>query len=100
MRTRKLRPWLLVPLVAIASLAGCSPASPKRPNIAVIVLDTVRFDLLSAYGHDRPTTPFLDHFATTATRFTRAYSVSSWTLPAHASLAITIATWPQTDPTL
>ncbi|MCE9592939.1 MAG: sulfatase [Planctomycetes bacterium] len=69
-------------------LGACDEAEAHElpPNVVVIVLDTARPDYLSAYGHPRPTTPFLDEFARTATRFDRAYSVSNWTLPAHASL--------------
>jgi arylsulfatase A-like enzyme len=52
----------------------------------MIVLDTARPDLLSAYGHGQPTSPFLERFAAGSRRFDRAYSSSSWTLPAHASL--------------
>ncbi len=73
-------------LLAFSLLAGCGGGERKRPNIVVLVLDTVRLDYLSAYGYDRPTTPFLEDFATQGTRFERAYSTSSWTLPSHGSL--------------
>lgn len=79
----------LVALAAIAlfPFAGCTVEQPaRRPNVVVIVLDTVRPDYLSAYGHPRPTSPFLERFAAEGTRFDRAWSTSSWTLPAHASL--------------
>jgi arylsulfatase A-like enzyme len=68
----------------LALCAACSRTPP--PNVVVIVLDTARPDFMSAYGHPRPTTPYLEAFAEQATRFDRAYSTSSWTLPAHASL--------------
>ena len=35
-------------------------ASPDRPAVVFIVMDTVRSDRLSACGHDRPTSPTLD----------------------------------------
>ncbi len=73
-------------IVALAFLAGSCARHESLPNIVVIVMDTARPDLLSAYGHPRPTTPFLEKLATSATRYDRAYSTSSWTLPAHASL--------------
>jgi len=38
------------------------------------------------YGHARETSPFLESFAASGTLFERAYSTSSWTLPAHGSL--------------
>jgi len=78
-------PWIWL---APALLATCSAPPPPEPplNVVVIVLDTARPDYLSVYGHPRPTSPFLEEFASAGTRFDRAYSVSGWTLPAHASL--------------
>ena len=64
---------------------GCGEA-PTGPNIVILVQDTVRPDRLSVYGSPEPTSPFLESFAAEGTRFDRAYSSSSWTLPAHASL--------------
>lgn len=57
-----------------------------RPNVLLIVLDTVRVDRLSAYGYPRATTPELDSFAAESIRFDRFYATSSWTVPSHASL--------------
>ena len=58
----------------------------RRPNVVLIVLDTVRRDRLSLYGYPRKTTPFLEELAKTSRLYTNAYSTSSWTAPAHASL--------------
>ncbi len=58
----------------------------RRPPLVLITLDTTRVDHLSCYGYERNTTPRLDAFAAGAVRFERAWSTSSWTLPAHASL--------------
>ncbi len=80
-----LRPALLLALLAGAFAASCSHP-PAQPNVVVLVLDTVRPDYLSAYGHARPTSPFLEGFAAAATRYDQAWSTSPWTLPAHASL--------------
>jgi len=41
---------------------------------------------LGAYGYHRDTSPFLDSLAAEGLLFTRAYSVSSWTVPSVASL--------------
>jgi len=57
-----------------------------RPHVVVVVLDTTRADLLSAYGHEVRTSPNLDGLAREGALFTRAYSTDFWTLPAHASL--------------
>jgi choline-sulfatase len=49
-------------------------------------LDSLRRDRVSAYGHDRETTPCLDQFGATATRYANAYTPAPWTLPTHVSL--------------
>lgn len=63
------------------------PAPPAgAPNVVLVVMDTVRADHLSAYGYHRPTSPVFSRLAQNALLFTAAYSTSSWSLPAHASL--------------
>jgi arylsulfatase A-like enzyme len=57
-----------------------------RPNIILIVMDTVRADHLSCYGYKRPTTPFIDSVAGRGVLFEDAIAPSSWTLPALASI--------------
>jgi arylsulfatase A-like enzyme len=74
----RLREWQ-----AVRSLP---PAEANRPNVLLIVLDTVRADRLSLYGYSRSTTPFLDALGEQSAVLTQAVSTSSWTLPAHASL--------------
>ena len=80
-------------LVLIFLMAGCAPQCSRnarvertKPNAILIVLDTVRADHLSAYGYTRPTTPTLERFARTATRYTGAMANAAWTLPSHASM--------------
>ena len=58
----------------------------QRPDILLLVLDTLRADRLSCYGHPTETTPHLDAFAETGVRFERAISPAQWTIPAHGSL--------------
>ena len=57
-----------------------------RPNVLFVVLDTVRKDRLSVYGHDEPTSPALDEFAAQARVYEQATAPAPWTLPVHASL--------------
>lgn len=59
---------------------------PQRPDILLIVLDTVRRDRLGVYGCASPTSPALDAFAADSTVFLQAVSPAQWTVPAHASL--------------
>ena len=58
----------------------------SRPNVVLIVLDSVRRDHLSCYGYERDTTPHIDRIASQGVRFTRATAASCWTIPSHASL--------------
>ncbi|MDE3178033.1 MAG: sulfatase [Acidobacteriota bacterium] len=65
--------------------ASASPA-PAMPNIALIVLDTVRADHLTCYGYPRPTTPNICKLAARGVLFENAIAPSSWTLPSIASI--------------
>jgi len=61
-------------------------SAPETPNVILVVMDTLRADRLACYGSGRPTSPHLDVLAQRGTLFEQAYSVSSWTWPATASL--------------
>jgi len=61
-------------------------AAEKKPNLILVVMDTVRADSVSAGGYSRATTPFLDTLVSEGVFFTNARSTSSWTHPAHASM--------------
>ena len=58
----------------------------SRPSVLFIVVDTLRWDHVGCYGALRETTPAIDRLAAGAIRFERAYSTSSWTIPAVASM--------------
>jgi arylsulfatase A-like enzyme len=73
-----------VGLVFVACAAD--PERAHRPNLILITLDTTRADHLGCYGYERETSPELDRLALDSVVFDRAYSTSSWTLAAHASL--------------
>lgn len=63
-----------------------TPGSDGRPDVVLVVIDTLRADHVGSYGGQRPTTPNLDALAADGRRYTRAFSHSGWTLPAMASL--------------
>lgn len=69
-------------------LAGCGARDrAEPPNVLLIVVDTLRFDRLAAYGHDRDTSPRIDEWlARPGTVVERAYAQAPWTLPSTASL--------------
>jgi arylsulfatase A-like enzyme len=57
-----------------------------RPDVVVIVLDTVRATSMSAYGYGLPTTPVFDDLAKDGALFLDASSPATWSLPSHATL--------------
>jgi arylsulfatase A-like enzyme len=84
-------PRLLVALLLAAGLAAgaCgreATGTARPPNVVVYLVDTLRKDHLSVYGYHRETSPRLAEFARDAVRFETAYSTTSWTRPAVASL--------------
>lgn len=78
----------------------------NRPDLVLIVVDTLRADHLSLYGYDRPTTPGLKSIANDGVLFLDTTAQSSWTLPSMASLLsgrrvfINALEMPPTVPTL
>ena len=85
---RRVRPLgaCLASVALVAALVGCGPRTPERPNVLVIVVDTLRADHLTEYGYERETSAALADFLSHADRFERAYAPSSWTRPAIATL--------------
>ncbi len=63
-----------------------APASGPRPNVVVMLLDTLRPDFLGVYGAKTEPAPFLGELAKQSVVFDNALSTSSWTAPATASL--------------
>jgi len=89
--------------LCLMALAGCSgsPEAPsgedltpvvapsatlERPNVLLVTLDTLRADVLGCYGHPKSDTPNLDALAAAGARFSRAYTVTPLTIPAHSSI--------------
>jgi arylsulfatase A-like enzyme len=76
--------------LAAAMPLACSTSSERpplpRPNVVVVLIDTLRPDYLDAYGYPRSTAPFLAELASKSVVFERAFSTSSWTVPSVASL--------------
>ncbi len=55
-------------------------------NVVLITLDALRPDHLGCYGYHRQTSPHIDEFARSATRFTEAITQSSYTKGAVTSI--------------
>lgn len=76
----------MVLAAAALVLLGACPGPRRRPNVVLIVVDTLRADRLGCYGYSRPTSPAIDALATRSVRFERAYAPASWTSPSVVSL--------------
>lgn len=57
-----------------------------QPNVLVVVLDSVRAQNCSLYGHLNETTPFLESFSDESVLYTQARAPGTWSLPSHASM--------------
>ncbi|MDQ6893496.1 MAG: sulfatase [Acidobacteriota bacterium] len=76
---------LLLCASSVWFLSGFSP-KPPRPNVLLITLDTVRPDHLGFYGYrERPTTPNLDRWASSARVYDSATTSMPYTAPTHLS---------------
>ena len=71
---------------AAATLVSCGGGEPARPDVVLIVIDTLRPDHLELYGYEKETAPFLTRLAAHGVVFEKVRSTSSWTAPATASI--------------
>jgi arylsulfatase A-like enzyme len=79
--------WTAAGMALAAGLTVlASTRATRRPNVVVILVDTLRADHLTVYGYARPTAPFLSQLAAEGVVFEHAWSTSGWTAPATASL--------------
>ncbi len=81
-------PFIAGPRIAEARRATQPLVDIKeKPNVILLILDTVRAANLSLYGYARATTPNLTRLAAQGVTFERAIAPSPWTAPTHATLA-------------
>jgi arylsulfatase A-like enzyme len=81
-----MRPFLLV-ILAVAAV-GCHREQHDRPNILFVLIDTLRFDHLSVYGYDRPTSPVIAGLAERGWTFDAHVSHGAQTVPATLSILL------------
>jgi len=93
-RRRPARGELVVPAVVVGVLLAAratvplyDAARPRRPNVLLVSIDTLRSDRVGAYGYDRPTTPAVDtRLAAGGVVFENAWSQSPKTTPSHMTM--------------
>lgn len=78
---------LLLMLAAAGAASGCRRGRRQaKPNVVLVVIDTLRQDHLPFYGYRANTAPFLTDLAGQGAVFETCYSASSFTSPATASI--------------
>jgi arylsulfatase A-like enzyme len=86
--------WLMIAVALALSNREAAEIAPRpvaadladRPNVLLIVVDTLRADALGTYGAPGDPSPRLDAFAANAQVFEQAIAQSSWTRPSFATL--------------
>lgn len=68
-------------------VAPTARATAERPNIVLVIIDTLRADHLGTYGYPLPTSPNIDRWARErGVVFEQAIAAAPTTLPSHASM--------------
>ena len=80
-----MRPGVVACVAVLLVACGSSPDPPPKPErIVLVILDTVRADLLEAPGQHGLVN--VERLLDEGAHFTRAWAAASYTLPAHATL--------------
>lgn len=75
--------WTLAAFASAADAPGSQPA--KRPNFVFILIDDMRWDLMSCAGHPLVKTPNIDRIAGAGVRFTNAFCTTALCSPSRAA---------------
>ena len=76
----------LLACLLLSATARYAPASPRQPNIVLIVADDLGYGDLGCYGQQKIETPHLDALADRGMRFRQFYSGSAVCAPARCVL--------------
>jgi len=74
----------LLLLATILAALGCS-SQDSRPNVIVIMVDTLRADYLGTYGFEGEISPNIDALAAESVQFDNCIAQAPWTSPSIAS---------------
>ncbi len=91
--------WIVWTLAVALAAAGpplladaTRPDTANLPNLVLISIDTLRTDVMGAYGAKVSATPNIDELAAAGTSLAQVRAPASWTLPSHA--AMLTGRWP------
>ncbi len=91
------RPWglpVLAALLGVACRPDPAPPPPAAPpDVLLVVLDTLRADVLTPYGGQRPISRQLEQVAAAGVVFEDVVAPSIWTWTSHASLFTGVDPW-------
>lgn len=79
--------WLsLFALAYTQNLLTSTEPKSAKPNVILLIVDTLRADRLGCYGYDKNTTPVIDELAKAGVLFEQTYVQWASSLPSHASI--------------
>jgi membrane-anchored protein YejM (alkaline phosphatase superfamily) len=73
-------------LASVGLLTTRCHRAPERPNVVLIVVDSLRPDALGCYGSSPRVSPSIDRIAADGVRFERAIAQAPWNVPSISSL--------------
>ena len=79
--------------VAVASLAAPGCGGDRKPNIVLVVVDSLRADGLGCYGDKPGASPEIDKLCAAGVRFDRAVAQAPWNVPSMSSLLTSTYPW-------
>ncbi len=79
--------WFAIIIMALVPNVGSdSRMTESKPNVILLIIDTLRADRLGSYGYGKNTTASIDKIAEQGVVFENAYVPWSKSLPSHASI--------------
>ncbi len=78
-------PGVLLICCLTATLSVAAPP-PRKPDVFLVTIDTLRADHVHCYGYERVQTPAIDALARDGIRFTQAFTPSPITNTSHTSI--------------
>lgn len=79
--------WMTVLALAfVQGMTASMPARTDKPNVVLLIIDTLRDDRMGCYGYERNTTPAMDAIGKEGVLFEQTYVQWASSLPSHASI--------------
>ena len=97
-----IRDACFTPSAVVASLVSTAcgtPATPRRPNIVMVLVDDMRWDEMRVAGHPFIETPHMDRVAREGARFLNAFATTPLCSPSRASFLPASTPTPTASPT-